>query len=311
MTGFNPLLQPHRKQRASGVNNKIPRSYQLKSCFKFLTPRQCLHQFVIEVRRERRSNMKLAIFLFVVLSIFHFGYGKIFTKCELAKALSETFPQDKLADWNCLVKHESSYNSMTRSPKNRNGSYDYGIFQINDKYWCKVGTPGGDCNIDCNSKLTQLNFELFLFSFIRSQNFSTMTSPTTLSALRRSSVVTASRLGTVGKITAEENPCQVSMTASPSNLFNERLNEFNVNCTSKRSRAMLFTKWTQSGDCNKNPEEMKSSCNLLRSARCSTVCIYRVPTIIILKLKELAKRSQMLLIFWPDSEPSSLMHDRA
>lgn len=96
--------------------------------------------------------MKVFIFLIVILSISHCALGKIFTKCELAKKLSATFARDKLADWNCLVKHESSYNSRTRGPKNSNGSYDYGIFQINDKYWCKVGKPGGDCNIDCNSE---------------------------------------------------------------------------------------------------------------------------------------------------------------
>lgn len=97
--------------------------------------------------------MKTLFLIAVVLSLSNAVYGKIFTKCELAKKLSDTFARDKLADWNCLVKHESSYNSGRRSPKNRNGSYDYGIFQINDKYWCKVGEAGGDCNIDCNSKL--------------------------------------------------------------------------------------------------------------------------------------------------------------
>jgi C-type lysozyme/alpha-lactalbumin family len=95
--------------------------------------------------------MKVLFLLVAVFALSNSVYGKIFTKCELAKKLSKTFPRDKLPDWNCLVKHESSYNSGKRGPKNKNGSYDYGIFQINDKYWCKVGSAGGDCNIDCNS----------------------------------------------------------------------------------------------------------------------------------------------------------------
>lgn len=52
----------------------------------------------------------------------------------------------------CLVQHESGFRSDRKGRQNRNKSYDWGIFQINDKYWCKVGRAGGDCNIDCNSK---------------------------------------------------------------------------------------------------------------------------------------------------------------
>lgn len=52
----------------------------------------------------------------------------------------------------CLVKHESGFRSHIKGRINRNKSYDWGLFQINDKYWCKVGKAGGDCNIDCNSK---------------------------------------------------------------------------------------------------------------------------------------------------------------
>lgn len=96
--------------------------------------------------------MKALLLFLVAIMTSQLVSGKIFTKCELAKKLSGTFPRNTLNDWNCLVKHESSYNSGRKSPKNTNGSYDYGIFQINDKYWCKVGAKGGDCNMDCNSK---------------------------------------------------------------------------------------------------------------------------------------------------------------
>lgn len=111
--------------------------------------------------------MKLFFILAAVLALTNFAQGKIFTRCELAKKLSATFARDKLADWNCLVKHESSYNSGVRGRQNKNGSYDYGIFQINDKYWCKVGQAGGDCNIDCNSKLMDVWVRWFQFEGLR------------------------------------------------------------------------------------------------------------------------------------------------
>lgn len=96
--------------------------------------------------------MRVVLLIAIVLALSNSTYGKIFSKCELVKKISTAFPRNKLADWNCLVSNESKYNSGVRSRKNRNGSYDYGNFQINDNYWCKVGRPGGDCNIDCNSE---------------------------------------------------------------------------------------------------------------------------------------------------------------
>lgn len=98
--------------------------------------------------------------------------AKTFTKCELAKKLdSSGISRASLPDCKlkriffllyfinnyvnigiCLVQHESSFKTHKKGRQNRNKSYDWGIFQINDKYWCKVGSAGGDCNIDCNSE---------------------------------------------------------------------------------------------------------------------------------------------------------------
>ncbi|KAA0193880.1 hypothetical protein HAZT_HAZT003128 [Hyalella azteca] len=62
-------------------------------------------------------------------------YGKIYTKCELAKELKciYGFAQSSLGDWVCLVQHESSFN--TAAVGQNKGSKDYGLFQIND-YYC-------------------------------------------------------------------------------------------------------------------------------------------------------------------------------
>lgn len=52
----------------------------------------------------------------------------------------------------CLVEAESSGNTAAKGGPNTDGSYDYGLFQINNRYWCKDGSAGGECHIDCNSK---------------------------------------------------------------------------------------------------------------------------------------------------------------
>ncbi|KAJ4427705.1 hypothetical protein ANN_25357 [Periplaneta americana] len=49
----------------------------------------------------------------------------------------------------CLAKSESSLRSHIVGGPNRNKSFDYGIFQINNKYWCGEGKKGGDCNLNC------------------------------------------------------------------------------------------------------------------------------------------------------------------
>ncbi|XP_041988124.1 lysozyme-like [Aricia agestis] len=82
--------------------------------------------------------------------------SKKFTRCELVRELrNQGFPEDKLRDWVCLVEHESSRNTGKIGKVNKNGSRDYGLFQINDKYWCSnTSTPGKDCNVTCSELLS-------------------------------------------------------------------------------------------------------------------------------------------------------------
>ena len=95
----------------------------------------------------------MKIFILIVALIVAVN-AKVYSKCELAKILkSKGIAVSKLPDWLCLIKHESNYNSRAKGGPNSNGSYDWGLFQINDKYWCKRGTGnGGDCNINCSSE---------------------------------------------------------------------------------------------------------------------------------------------------------------
>jgi hypothetical protein len=97
--------------------------------------------------------MKFYIALLLVAFFFATSNAKIFTKCELVSALYKAgIPKDKLRDWACLVQSESSYNSRAVGGPNSDKSYDFGIFQLNSRYWCKIGSVGGDCNLNCDCK---------------------------------------------------------------------------------------------------------------------------------------------------------------
>lgn len=52
----------------------------------------------------------------------------------------------------CLVESESSRNTAAIGRLNADGSTDYGLFQINSRYWCGIGYRAGGCSMDCNRK---------------------------------------------------------------------------------------------------------------------------------------------------------------
>ncbi|XP_053661911.1 lysozyme c-1 [Anopheles marshallii] len=79
--------------------------------------------------------------------------AKTFTKCDLAKALANNgIAKTSLPDWICLVQNESAFRTSATN-KNKNGSTDYGIFQINNKFWCDSSYGANDCKISCDSLL--------------------------------------------------------------------------------------------------------------------------------------------------------------
>lgn len=61
------------------------------------------------------------------------------------------------------MESESGRNTAALGGPNSDGSYDYGLFQINSRYWCKVGSPGGDCNIDCNCMMFLILLLILIF----------------------------------------------------------------------------------------------------------------------------------------------------
>nr|QHB21521.1 venom lysozyme 1 [Platymeris rhadamanthus] len=91
--------------------------------------------------------MKVA---FILLFLFGLSQAKVFTRCGLAKELvAKGIPRGDIDNWVCLVESESSRNTKLKGGPNSNKSYDHGLFQINDRYWCKNGHKGGDCKVSC------------------------------------------------------------------------------------------------------------------------------------------------------------------
>ncbi|XP_055910463.1 lysozyme c-1-like [Eupeodes corollae] len=64
-------------------------------------------------------------------------------------------PRSDLPDWVCLVRYESNFKT-TATNTNKNKTKDWGIFQINDRWWCKPDDgrqSHNGCNINCSSLL--------------------------------------------------------------------------------------------------------------------------------------------------------------
>eukprot|EP00075_Anas_platyrhynchos_P001103 XP_005014665.1 lysozyme C-like [Anas platyrhynchos] len=103
-------------------------------------------------------------FLLVFLGLTLPGtQGRIIPRCELVKILRnhgfKGFVGKTVADWVCLVQHQSNYS--THAFRDEGKSRDYGIFQINSKYWCDDGKTHGTsntCRINC-SKFLDDNIE--------------------------------------------------------------------------------------------------------------------------------------------------------
>ncbi|XP_060234609.1 lysozyme C-1-like [Meriones unguiculatus] len=84
--------------------------------------------------------------------------AKVYERCELAKILKSKGMHGhagfRLADWLCLVHHESGYNTQAITHHHRVA--DYGIFQIKSRLWCDDGknkNPRNGCGIPCSALL--------------------------------------------------------------------------------------------------------------------------------------------------------------
>ncbi|XP_061470330.1 uncharacterized protein LOC133379316 isoform X3 [Rhineura floridana] len=85
--------------------------------------------------------------------------ARVFEKCELARTLKQKgmdgYRGISLANWICTAYYESRFNTAAVGPPNSDGSRDYGIFQINSRWWCDNGrrpTANG-CKSSCSAFL--------------------------------------------------------------------------------------------------------------------------------------------------------------
>nr|XP_060618704.1 lysozyme C-like [Anolis sagrei ordinatus] len=106
--------------------------------------------------------MKVLLFLgicFLAAVAVPSAEGRRMERCSLARMFKkegfDNLVGRRVADWVCLVQHESSYNTRAVNV-NSNKSRDYGLFQINSKYWCDDGKTQGSknaCRTKCNKFL--------------------------------------------------------------------------------------------------------------------------------------------------------------
>ncbi|XP_037813933.1 lysozyme 1B [Lucilia sericata] len=96
-------------------------------------------------------------FVIALMAYANCAWAKTFTRCSLARAMYALgVPKSELARWTCIAKYESHYRTHVVGPANTDGSHDYGIFQINDRYWCKPSngrSSHNGCNVYCDDLL--------------------------------------------------------------------------------------------------------------------------------------------------------------
>ncbi|XP_070780288.1 lysozyme C-like [Enoplosus armatus] len=99
--------------------------------------------------------MRSLVFLLLVA----LASAKVYERCEWARVLKrygmDGYRGNSLATWVCLSQWESNYNTRAIN-HNTDGSTDYGIFQINSRWWCNDGRTQSSnaCNIRCSELLT-------------------------------------------------------------------------------------------------------------------------------------------------------------
>uniref|UniRef100_A0A8C4Y6T3 lysozyme n=1 Tax=Gopherus evgoodei TaxID=1825980 RepID=A0A8C4Y6T3_9SAUR len=100
--------------------------------------------------------MKALVLLTLLGCLVPGGLGMYYTRCQLAQTLQQLgldgYMGYSLANWVCMAAHESSYNTQATHYNSWDGSTDFGIFQINSRYWCQNGDEYSSniCQIPCS-----------------------------------------------------------------------------------------------------------------------------------------------------------------
>ncbi|CAG0922636.1 unnamed protein product [Notodromas monacha] len=96
-------------------------------------------------------NCHRILWIFVLVQCVSRISGKNFGKCELAEELAfrHDVPLEEVPHWVCIAKHESTFDTSAINRNYWDGSKDYGLFQINDRYWCSPPDDQNSCRVNC------------------------------------------------------------------------------------------------------------------------------------------------------------------
>ncbi|XP_021073039.1 alpha-lactalbumin [Mus pahari] len=95
------------------------------------------------------------LFLVCISSLPAFQATEL-TKCEVSHAIKDIdgYQGISLLEWACVLFHTSGYD--TQAVVRDNGSTEYGLFQISNRFWCKSSEfPESEniCGISCDKLL--------------------------------------------------------------------------------------------------------------------------------------------------------------
>uniref|UniRef100_A0A3Q1F0F3 lysozyme n=1 Tax=Acanthochromis polyacanthus TaxID=80966 RepID=A0A3Q1F0F3_9TELE len=112
----------------------------------------------IKADAEMLGPAEIIMRTLVVLFLVAATSAEVLERCSWARTLRNAgmdgYRGVSLANWVCLTYWESRYNTGAIN-HNKDGSTDYGIFQINSRYWCTDGTRSANgCRIQCSELLT-------------------------------------------------------------------------------------------------------------------------------------------------------------
>ncbi|GAB6030991.1 hypothetical protein CHUAL_007812 [Chamberlinius hualienensis] len=96
-------------------------------------------------------------FAVALLALVAVTEAMIYTRCQLAQTLVYNYgwPQADMGSWVCLCEHESFLDTSYYTDEPRDGTGDFGLFQINSYEWCSGGPNSNRnaCNVGCSALL--------------------------------------------------------------------------------------------------------------------------------------------------------------
>lgn len=104
--------------------------------------------------------------LFAFIASISVSHGYVYDRCGFARELNDLgVSQGRTLDtYVCIAFAESSFNTDAIGRLNDDDSTDYGIFQINNRYWCSDGKykSSNGCGVRCKDLLGESGVALSL-----------------------------------------------------------------------------------------------------------------------------------------------------